>query len=368
MEKQDKYDALFSELKKEFIYNPQQKKETLRYLKTAVHINEEKLKQKKSYTPMFISLTSLVIAACLTVLFLTNQSTAPNIEHPSSEVAPPKMDEHVTFDVENFGQVHSTLTTDISAFLSNFSLGRAGVSISEEFDPVKIDENGVAIINFTESFIHTFTNVLHDPVLQDPNPIELMNKLNRYAFTTTDVQTIYYLIDGSATAWNEWAQIDDAPITRATYEATISHFPSFETIFTIQDETFYVYGITVNQSKQEVIETLGSDYSEEKDIVIAGHGYFDRLVYEHLELTLVFQQDILLYAYVPIRNSQSFDRYFEAYTGDKQAQIIDEKPTSIENLRRIYSEKSLNQLSVSYDIYETLSLTLSAIIEEKISD
>ena len=363
MMKQDKYDVLFSELKNEFIYDPQQKKKTLIYLKTIIHTNNARAKHKKSYTPLFISLTSIVIAACLTVLFIRNPSMTSIIEHPSNEVTPPTDDVQEIFDVESFGRVHSNLTIAISEILSKFYLHLAGIDISQAFDPVKIDDNGVVLINFTPEFIDAFTTVI-----EPANPRELLHNLNKYVFSEQDVEAVHYLIDGNESAWNKWVEIEDTPITRAAYEASIANSPSFEEIFTIQDDTFYIYGVTINQTKQEVIERLGENYIEEKNIVIGGNGYYDRIEYEDLELTLIFHQNFLQNAYVLIRDSQSFDRYFETFTGTKKEEIVDEHSTSMENLRTIESNKGSNTLNARYDIYETLNIILSATSEEEISN
>lgn len=358
MSKQDKYDALFSELKNEFIYDSQQKKKTLTYLKTNMHTNAI-AKNKKSYTPLFISLTSIAIAACLTVLLIKNPSITPKIGNSSNEVTPPTEDVQEIFDVESFGRVHNNLTITISEILSKFYLHLARLDISQAFDPVKIDDNGVVVINFTTEFIEAFTSVIGDA-----NPKELLHNLNRYVFSEQDVKTVHYLIDGDESAWNKWVEKEDAPITRAAYEASLANSPSFEEIFTIQGDTFYIYGVTVNQTKQEVVEKLGVNYMEEENIVIGGNGYFDRFVYEDLELTLIFNQDILRNAYVSIRDEQSFDHYFETFTGTKQAEIVDEHPTSMENLRTIKSSNGLNTLNARYNFYETLDIILFGTSED----
>ena len=108
------------------------------------------------------------------------------------------------------------------------------------------------------------------------------------------------------------------------------------------------------QYHREVIERLGVNYIEEKKIIIGGDGYFDRIIYEDLELELIFNQDVLKNAAVLLRDSKSFDRYFENFTGTKKAKIVDEDPTSMENLRIIVSNKGSTTLNTRYDIYETL--------------
>ena len=122
------------------------------------------------------------------------------------------------------------------------------------------------------------------------------------------------------------------------------------------------------QYHREVIERLGVNYIEEKKIIIGGDGYFDRIIYEDLELELIFNQDVLKNAAVLLRDSKSFDRYFENFTGTKKAEIVDEDPTSMENLRTIKLNKGSTTLNARYDIYETLEIILFNKSEEEISN
>lgn len=47
---------------------------------------------------------------------------------------------------------------------------------------------------------------------------EFLRDINNYVFSYNEVHTVYYLLDGDATAWNNWLQFVDEPLTREQYE------------------------------------------------------------------------------------------------------------------------------------------------------
>lgn len=364
MHKQNKYDALFSELKHEIQFDSQKKRQTLALLKTTIPANQRKLKKGKSFAPFIISITSIVVAACF-MLLLLNDTDKPNVANQPNEPTnleidqnPPLTEGHTIFDVENFGKEHLQLKKDIPALLSNVYLAESDV-----FDTVKIDENGVAIVNFTGAFVDKFNNMMGSA-----GTGELMRALNEYAFSYDEIQTVYYLLDGDATAWTKWLQAVDEPITREEYEKYSSNAPSFEEIFSIEEEKFYLYGVTINDSKETIIAILGNDYTEEFDLEIGGNGNFDRIIYEGKNLTLLFIQDKLVSAFVEIHDAQEFDDFFESFTGNKFSNIFDEKQTSVENSKIIYSEESLHMVTAVYDPLEALTLALGTATPEAISN
>ena len=85
--------------------------------------------------------------------------------------------------------------------------------ISNVFDTAKVDENGVAIINFNKSFVDAVNNSMGTA-----GAGELMRTLIGYAFSYDEINTLYNLIDGNSTAWNTWLQFVDKPVTRTEYE------------------------------------------------------------------------------------------------------------------------------------------------------
>jgi hypothetical protein len=357
MHKQDKYDALFSELKHEINFDQHKKSLTLHHLKTAIPTNRSKFKKRKTFMPIIISLTSIVVATCLVMLLLHDPETpTPIVANPPNEPSkieiiddPPLPESHLLFNVAIFGTEHPQLKNDIFTYLSTIPV--ENYESSDVFDTVKVDENGVAIVNFTRAFVDAYNNSMGTA-----GAGEFLRNINQYVFSYPEVQTVYYLLEGDATNWNSWLQFVDEPMTRAMYEE-----------FKLND---YFYGLRINDSKETVILTIGSgkDYLEEKDVEIGGKGNFDRLIYESLDLTLLFTSDQLVSAFVEIHDTEAFDRFFESFTGNKLAHIVHDKQTSEKNIRILFSEESLNVVTAKYNSDETLTLELGTATPEEISN
>ena len=355
MDKQNKYDALFSELKHEIQFDQQKKRQTLHYLKIVVPTNQHKLKKRKTFAPFMISFASIAVAACLVILLL-NDKANPNvadqpIDPNNLEIIekPSLIESHLRFNVEAFGREHLQLKHDILTYLSTIPI--EGYESAELFDTVKMDENGVAIVNFTRAFVEAYNNSMGTA-----GAGEFLRNVNEYVFSDQEVQTVYYLLDGDATAWNSWLQFVDEPMKRAVYEE-----------WKLND---YFYGVRIHDSKESVILTLGSgiDYIEEKNVEIDGEGNLDRLIYESLHLNLLFNNDQLVSAVVEIQDTEAFDHFFETYTGNKLAHIVDEKQTSEKNRRIVFSEEGMYVITAKYNLDETLTLQLSAATEESIQN
>ena len=219
MDKQNEYDPLFSELKNEIHYEHSKKSQALHHIKTMIP-RKQTIAKKKSVTPWLVSISTIVVAASLVFLFindwstdLKNTSNEPNQPSETSNPVPSENypENHTVFDVENFGIEHLQLKNDVIFYLSTtYKMGNN--DILDVFDTAKVDENGIAIINFNESFVYAVNNSMGTA-----GAGELMRTLNSYVFSYNDVQTAYYLLDGNASAWNEWLQFVDEPINREIF-------------------------------------------------------------------------------------------------------------------------------------------------------
>ena len=142
----------------------------------------------------------------------------------------------------------------------------------------------------------------------------------------------------------------------------------FNNTFSIEDGKFYLYGITHDDSKTKVIETLGDDYIEDTNVELGGSRYFDRLVYEKLGLTIIFNQDQVISITVKVNDPEEFERLYDSYNEGKYYYEGSTDPTSEQNVKHLYSEETLQIVTTKYDPYQTLWLTISYTSPEFISN
>lgn len=262
MDKQNEYDPLFSELKDKITFDQHTKKQALHHIKTKVPLHQTT--KKKFVTPLIVSISTIIVAASLALLLINerttdltsidqpNETEVPTIEQPNETTdptlneTPPLTENQTVFNVESFGSEQLQLKNDILLYLDNLKL-RDYIS-SEVFDTAKIDENGVAIINFSSSFMYAYGNSTTFGAGY------LMRALNWYVFSYNEVQTVYYLLDGNASAWNEWLQFVDEPVTRVMYEQSKKDELTRE---------FVEKNAKIGFSYDEVREVFGHEYHSE---------------------------------------------------------------------------------------------------------
>ena len=192
-------------------------------------------KRKTNLKPLIVSITGILVTTFLVFLFTydffleapnnkdnalepvnsNHSGTSPDgtfsITIIDEEIIPTNYEETI-FDVKNFGNEHPELKNDVIYYLSTiYKMGNQDVS--NVFDTAKVDENGVAIINFNKSFVDAVNNSMGTA-----GAGELMRTLIGYAFSYDEVNTLYNLIDGNSTVWNTWLQFVDKPVTRTEYD------------------------------------------------------------------------------------------------------------------------------------------------------
>lgn len=235
MEKQDRFDKLFSDLKDEIKLDNYHKRKFLHSVQTGLLVETSPQKRKTNLKPLIVSISGLLVTTFLVFLFtydfsletpnnkdnalepiISNHSgTSPDgtssITIIDEEIISPKYEETI-FDVKNFGNEHPELKNDVIYYLSTiYKMGNQ--EISNVFDTAKVDENGVAIINFNKSFVDAVNNSMGTA-----GAGELMRTLIGYAFSYSEINTVYNLLDGNSSAWNKWLQFVDKPVTRTEYE------------------------------------------------------------------------------------------------------------------------------------------------------
>ena len=136
----------------------------------------------------------------------------------------------------------------------------------------------------------------------------------------------------------------------------------------IQDEQFIIYRVAIHDKKEEVIEVLGTNYSEEKDVVIDGTGMYDRFIYFELDLTLLFIKDKLVSIDVPIHNQIEFEQYFANYTGEKFMYKGNDQNVSEGDTYILFFERTGQVAIATYDLFGTLTLSIRLAPPELITN
>lgn len=362
MNKHNEMDELFKELKEEIIFDQSAKSKTWNFINEASTI---KIKKRQPWIPIIISLATICVFIVIIALYnkpVQQAQTSPdetNSTSNQSPISPDNSSDDKTFEVLQFGKEHFDLRNDIEAFLTQLYL--SGYSVSQVFDSVRVDENGVALINFT----HTFVNAFNDS-MATAGASEFLQGINKLAFSYPEVQTIYYLLDGNSSAWNQWLQFVDEPMQRSTFEQFYTQAPPIDQFFTIQDGKFYLYEVSPGFSKNQVISLLGSNYTEENDLILGGEGLYDQLTYSELNLTLLFLEDQLVTALVPIAHPNEFVQYFDASLQAKMLYSPDDSENT--NIRVFYSEQYNQTAQAKYDPFGTLWLSVNFVSKEHIEN
>jgi len=343
MDKQNEYDPLFSELKKEIHYEHSKKSQALHHIKTMIP-HKQTIVKKRSVTPWLVSISTIVVAASLVFLLITERPTdltsidQPNESNEPSETTDPTLNENpsltenqTVFDVESFGSENRQLKNDILIYLDTLHL--EGYTSSEVFDTVKIDEDGVAIINFTRSFVYAYGNSMGSA-----GTGEFLRDVGDLVFSYNEVQTVYYLLDGNASAWNAWLGAVDAPIFRAR-----------SVVISEKSGKFYFDGITLGDSKVKVIEMLGEHYTEYEDHEIGGYG----LEYGNLHISL--NKDLLVYKIsIPSIDESYYEELFASFINDGFVYQDGEDLYDVNSGRYFYSKDTAHVVAAKYDPHRNL--------------
>lgn len=344
MDKRNEYDPLFSELKNEIKLNPHKKRQVLKQMKTVAPFKQTPIEKKKSVTPWIVSVSMILVAASLVLLLINERPTdltsidQPNeTTDPTLNENPPITENHTIFDVENFGIENLQLKNDILLFLDTLYL-----ESSEVFDTVKIDANGVTLINFTDSFVDAYGNSMGTVGAGG-----FIRAVNNFVFSYNEVQTVYYLLDGDATAWNWWLDYVDEPITRAVYEENM--YSSI--VISEKNGAFYFDGITLGDSKAKVIEMLGGNYTEDEYHETDGH------VLEYDNLYISLSKELLVYKIsIPSFDESYYEELFDSFINDGFVYQNGEDLYDVNSGRYFYSKDSGHVVAAKYDPYKNLFL------------
>ena len=229
MEKQERIDKLFADLKDEIKLDNNHKRKFLHSVQIGL-LDKTSPQRRTNLKPLIVSISGLLVTTFLVFLFtynfsldtpnnkdnalepiISNTSGTSSITIIDEDIVSPTAEE-IIFDVKNFGNEHSELKNDVIYYLSTI-YKMENQEISNVFDTAKVDENGVAIINFNKSFVDAVNNSMGTA-----GAGELMRTLIGCAFSYDEINTLYNLIDGNSTAWNTWLQFVDKPVTRTEYE------------------------------------------------------------------------------------------------------------------------------------------------------
>ena len=341
MDKQNEYDPLFSELKNEIHYEHSKKSQALHHIKTMTP-HKQTIVKKKSVTPWLVSISTIIVSASLVFLLindwstdLKNTSNEPNQPSETSNPVPSENypENHTIFDVENFGVEHLQLKKDILLLLDTLYL--ENYESSEVFDTVKINAEGVAIINFTDSFVAAYGNSMGSY-----GTGFFLRAVNNFIFSYDEVQTVYYLLDGDATAWNSWLGAVDEPMTRGGYEEYIVYH---SIVISEENGAFYFGGITLGDSKAKVIELLGENYTE--NINHETDGY----VMEYDNLNISLNEDLFVYKIsIPSFNELYYNALFNSFISDGFVYQDGEDLYDVNSGRYFYSKDTAHVVAAKY--------------------
>jgi hypothetical protein len=129
------------------------------------------------------------------------------------------------------------------------------------------------------------------------------------------------------------------------------------TIFTEELGEYYLYGITLGDSKSEVIERLGENYKDVFDPETNGSGADSILEYNNLSVHL-FEDKVFLIS-IPRMDEGYYEKTFNEYDGDKFVDWQDkEDKYSLSYARFFYSEETSHILMAKYDPKKNLYVSL----------
>lgn len=146
-----------------------------------------------------------------------------------------------------------------------------------------------------------------------------------------------------------------ADTQQTTSEIVIEH-----PIFTEENGKYYLYGVTLNDSKSTVIEKLGENYKEDPDTGNSGTGADSILVFE--ELKVHFFEDKVILLEIQKMNENSFDEIFDQYQGEKFISPgYENDKYNIGYSRYLYSKESSQAIMAKYDPEKNLYVFLTPI-------
>lgn len=213
---------------------------------------------------------------------------------------------------------------------------------------LKIDGEN-AYIDFNQAFVDVIS-----PTLSSYSRSELINGLNEIIFTDEKIENIYYFVSSDAQAWSNLFEFTNEFVKRQKTN-------DFEAAVSFVNEKFYLYDITINDSKSEVIEKLGTDYVEETDPEQSG-GWswkdFSILEYKNLNTVIYFSGNQIVSMTLNNLNEPDVNQFLNSYTGGK---FNPEVSTNISApIRHIYSTESFQLITVKHDPGPNLWLTISS--------
>ena len=128
-------------------------------------------------------------------------------------------------------------------------------------------------------------------------------------------------------------------------------------VFSEEQGIYYLYGVTLGDSKSEVIEKLGEDY---KDVFDPEHNCTEAdsvLEYDNLCVHL-FEDKVLIS--IPRMDESYYEKIFNEYDGEKFVDWQDkEDKYSLSYARFFYSEGTSHILMAKYDPEKNLYVSLS---------
>lgn len=128
------------------------------------------------------------------------------------------------------------------------------------------------------------------------------------------------------------------------------------TIFTEEQGEYYLYGVTLGNSKSEVIEKLGENYIDV--FYLDGSGADSILEYNNVEVHLV--KDEVFMISIPRMNESDYEKMFNEYDGEKFVDWQDKYDRySLSYARFFYSEEAAHILMAKYDPARNLRVSLS---------
>ncbi len=129
------------------------------------------------------------------------------------------------------------------------------------------------------------------------------------------------------------------------------------TIFTEELGEYYLYGITLGDSKSEVKERLGENYKDVFDSENNGSGADSILEYDNLSVHL-FEDKVFLIS-IPRMDEGDYEKIFNEYDGEKFVDWQDkEDKYSLSYARFFYSEENSHILMAKYDAKKNLYVSL----------
>ncbi|MEO4054786.1 hypothetical protein [Solibacillus sp. CAU 1738] len=145
---------------------------------------------------------------------------------------------------------------------------------------------------------------------------------------------------------------------------TDSDIMSFDSdSFTVENEKFYLYGITLDDSKAKVIEHLGSNYEDVMNLELSTSEATDSAIqYNNGSVIILFNKDeVVRGIYIDNIQQSDFDKIYNSYDGFKYEEFTkQEDKYDPNNIGFIYSEKADHLLTAKYDNKRILMVRLKS--------